>query len=233
MASGSYDVEMEQGPAYATKREQAQASITEFIRAFPPAAPLIGDIYAKIMDMPHAEEIGERLEEALPPPIKAKLQQERAEAEQASGKPPSPEMQQQAQAQAQAQQEAEAAKKLQFEMIQAQTAKAVAEAKEAEAKARKAEAEAQKAIAEAEQIRVDTAGTHMQNLRDIRDSDAEFDREDQSHRQGMRHAQDHHEIDITLKGFGERRAQEQHQRGGEKHQATIKNMTAPREEMVQ
>jgi hypothetical protein len=50
MSAGSYDVEMEQGPAYATKREQAQDGITEFLRAFPPAAPLIGDIYAKIMD---------------------------------------------------------------------------------------------------------------------------------------------------------------------------------------
>jgi hypothetical protein len=67
MTSGSYDVVMEQGPSYATKREQAQDGMTAFIQAFPPAAPLIGDIYAKAMDWPHAEEIGERLEEALPP----------------------------------------------------------------------------------------------------------------------------------------------------------------------
>jgi hypothetical protein len=50
MSAGTYDVVMEQGPSYATKREQAQDGMTEFIRAFPPAAPLIGDIYAKSMD---------------------------------------------------------------------------------------------------------------------------------------------------------------------------------------
>jgi hypothetical protein len=48
MSSGSYDVMMEQGPSYATKREQAQDGMTAFIQAFPPAAPLMGDIYAKI-----------------------------------------------------------------------------------------------------------------------------------------------------------------------------------------
>lgn len=225
MASGSYDVEMEQGPAYSTKREQAQASITEFIRAFPPAAPLIGDIYAKIMDMPHAEEIGERLEEALPPPIKAKLQQERAEAEQASGKPPSPEMQQQAQAMQQAQQEAEAIKQLQAQKLQAETAKAVAEAKEAEANARRAEAEALKAEAEAQLKKTETARAHMQELRTIQQHDAGLERDDETHRQGVAHEQDRHEIDLTIKGFGERRAQE-------KHGVTIKNMTAPKEEVT-
>jgi hypothetical protein len=63
MTSGSYDVVMEQGPSFATKREFAQAAMTEFIRAFPPAAPVMGDIYARNMDWPQAEEIGERLEE--------------------------------------------------------------------------------------------------------------------------------------------------------------------------
>ncbi len=47
MTSGSYDVVMEQGPNYATKREAAQDGMTEFIRAFPPAAPVMGDLYAK------------------------------------------------------------------------------------------------------------------------------------------------------------------------------------------
>jgi hypothetical protein len=105
MSSGSYDVIMEQGPSYATKREQAQDGMTAFIQAFPPAAPVMGDIYAKSMDWPHAEEIGERLEELLPPQIKAKLEADRKQREQASGeqKPPTPEEQQQAEAQQQQQ----------------------------------------------------------------------------------------------------------------------------------
>jgi hypothetical protein len=42
------------------------------------------------MDWPKAREIGERLQEMLPPPIKQKLEQEQQEREQASGKPPKP-----------------------------------------------------------------------------------------------------------------------------------------------
>ena len=62
-----------QGVAEVAKIFNQQDAMTEFIRAFPPAAPVMGDLYAKSMDWPQAEEIGERLEELLPPPIKAKI----------------------------------------------------------------------------------------------------------------------------------------------------------------
>jgi hypothetical protein len=90
VTTGSYDVMIEQGPGYATKREQAADAMAAFIQAFPAAAPLIGDIYAKVQDWPHADEIGERLEQALPPEIKNKLQEDRAKASQAPGEPPPP-----------------------------------------------------------------------------------------------------------------------------------------------
>jgi hypothetical protein len=92
---GSYDVMIEQGPGYTTKREQAADSMTAFIQAFPQAAPLIGDIFAKVQDWPHADEIGERLEEALPPSIKNKLQSERAQANVKPGEQPQPTPEQQ------------------------------------------------------------------------------------------------------------------------------------------
>jgi hypothetical protein len=98
VTTGSYDVMIEQGPGYATKREQAADAMTAFIQAFPAAAPLIGDIYAKVQDWPHADEIGERLEQALPPEIKNKLQEDRAKASQAPGEPPPPPTPQQQQA---------------------------------------------------------------------------------------------------------------------------------------
>lgn len=126
---GAYDVVMEQGPGYATKREEAAASMSEFIRAFPPAAPLIGDIFAKVQDWPHHDEIGERLEEALPPAIKNKLQQERKQADMKPGEPPpppTPEEQAAAQAQAMAQQVQQlelADKKADVDKKQAETAK--------------------------------------------------------------------------------------------------------------
>jgi hypothetical protein len=44
----------------------------EFIQYYPAAAPVIGDLYAKSMDWPGAEEVSQRLEFLLPPEIKAK-----------------------------------------------------------------------------------------------------------------------------------------------------------------
>jgi hypothetical protein len=219
MSSGSYDVVMEQGPSYATKREQAQDGMTEFIRAFPPAAPLIGDIYAKSMDWPHAQEIGERLEEALPPPIKAKLQAERAQKDQAAGNPPSPEMQQQAAQQQQAEQEAQQAKALQMAELKAK-------ADEAEAKARKAIADADRAEAEAQFAKVATARSHMDELRTIESHTHDQARSHVIHRQDTAHAQDRHEIDMTRQGLAEARAIQQAQQGAEQHQANMQNATA-------
>lgn len=201
MSSGAYDVEMEEGPSYATKREFARDGITAFIQAFPPAAPLIGDIYAKIMDFPYAEEIGERLEEALPPAIKNKLQQERAEALQASGKPPTPEMQQEAQAQAEQKQAAAQQQQVQQQEIALKMAEQKAKTDEAEAKARKANAEADKAEAEAQLLKQRIAAGHMDELRKIETHDHNMARGQVKHAQTTAHAQDKHEVDMTHQGF--------------------------------
>ena len=44
--------------------------MTEMIRAYPEAAPIIGDKLAQNMDWPGADEIAERFEKMLPPQIK-------------------------------------------------------------------------------------------------------------------------------------------------------------------
>lgn len=205
VTSGSYDIEMELGPSYSTKREASRDALTEFIRAFPPAAPLLGDIYAKMLDMPNAEQIGERLEEALPPPIKAKLQAERNE-----GKPPPPptpeQQQQQAQQQQQQQMEQQAAA-LKMQEMKAQTDKAEAEAMEAQARARKAIAEANKAEAEAGLKRVEAAGLHMEHLRSIEAHGHDVETAVQT----RQHAQDRHAADMTLQGLQARAAAAQGQ----------------------
>lgn len=239
MSSGSYDVVMEQGPSYSTKREVAQDAITQFIQAFPPAAPLIGDIYAKIMDFPHAEEIGERLEEALPPQIKAKLQAERQEAEQASGQPPKPPTPQQQQ-QMQAEEQAKALAQQQQDMVmtegKAKVEKALADAETAKQAARKAKADADQAEADAEKAKVDTAQTHMDNLRKIEQHDHEmaqgkrdqavFDEEQGrkavEHNQKIQHTQDVHEIEMALKGLTQRLAQEKADRERAQHEMQSK-----------
>jgi hypothetical protein len=58
---GKYDLTVTAGPSFTTRREEAAAQMTELLRAFPAAAPVIGDLYAKNLDWPGADEIADRL----------------------------------------------------------------------------------------------------------------------------------------------------------------------------
>lgn len=64
---GEYEVAVTIGPSYATKRSEAADSMMLFMKAVPQAAPMIGDLIAKNMDWPGAEEIAARLAASLPP----------------------------------------------------------------------------------------------------------------------------------------------------------------------
>jgi len=66
---GQYDVNVEIGPSFATKRQEAAAAMIEFTRAMPQQAALISDLIAKNSDWPGATEIAERLKKGLPPGI--------------------------------------------------------------------------------------------------------------------------------------------------------------------
>jgi hypothetical protein len=92
ITTGSYDVMTVAGPAYATRREEARDGMTALFQAFPAAAPVLGDKYAKLQDWPDAEEIGERLESLLPPAIKAQIKQRNQDPNEPP-QPPSPEEQ--------------------------------------------------------------------------------------------------------------------------------------------
>jgi hypothetical protein len=86
---GKFAVTVDAGPSYQTKRVEAVASQMEFLKVFPQAAPIIGDVIAKNMDWPGNEEIVDRLRIMLPPPIQGLLSQK------GKGKPLPPEAQQQ------------------------------------------------------------------------------------------------------------------------------------------
>ena len=64
---GEYDVMVTIGPSFATKRAEAADSMLAFMTAVPQSGPLIGDLIAKNMDWPGAEEIASRLASMLPP----------------------------------------------------------------------------------------------------------------------------------------------------------------------
>ena len=58
---GKYDLTVDTGPGFQTKREEAAYGMTELMRAFPPSAAVIGPHLAKAQDWPGAEEIGDEL----------------------------------------------------------------------------------------------------------------------------------------------------------------------------
>src|SRR5437764_1260535 len=61
MAIGDYDVDVEIGPSYNTRRQEAAAGILEYIKYDPGSAPFVGDILARNMDSPDKKELEERL----------------------------------------------------------------------------------------------------------------------------------------------------------------------------
>ena len=87
LSMGTYDVVVTVGPSFTTQRTEARQSMQEFIQYYPDAAPVIGDLYAKSMDWPEAEQVARRLAFLLPPEIKA---QKAAEEARKNGEPPPP-----------------------------------------------------------------------------------------------------------------------------------------------
>ena len=69
LTAGKYDLTVEAGPSFTTKRQESAAQITEFVRAFPQVFPIIGDLLVKVLDWPGAEEIAARLKTMLPPAL--------------------------------------------------------------------------------------------------------------------------------------------------------------------
>jgi hypothetical protein len=59
LAAGRYDVAVDTGPSFTTRREESAQQMVEMIRAYPDAAPIIGDLLVKALDWPQAEEIAE------------------------------------------------------------------------------------------------------------------------------------------------------------------------------
>lgn len=83
---GKYDVVVETGPSFTTRREEAAAQMTELIRAFPAAAPIVGPELAKNLDWPGADKIAEKMEAQqsgqVPPEAQKAMQEMQAQLQQ-------------------------------------------------------------------------------------------------------------------------------------------------------
>lgn len=66
---GKYDVAVDTGPSFATRRQEAATSMLEMSKANPQITQLAGDLMVKNMDWPGKDEVAERLKKALPPGI--------------------------------------------------------------------------------------------------------------------------------------------------------------------
>jgi len=69
LTRGKYDVRVGVGPSFRTRRIEAAASMVELARVFPQVLQVAGDLVAKNLDWPGADEMAERLRKLLPPGI--------------------------------------------------------------------------------------------------------------------------------------------------------------------
>ena len=69
MTAMRYDVTVETGPSYATKREQSADMMIETAKVLPAVAQFAPDIIVNNLDFPGASEVAKRLKNALPPGI--------------------------------------------------------------------------------------------------------------------------------------------------------------------
>jgi len=69
LTAGKYDLIVRAGPSFTSRREEAANQMIELIRAYPAAAPVIGDLLAKNLDWPGADEVASRLQSMLPPKL--------------------------------------------------------------------------------------------------------------------------------------------------------------------
>jgi hypothetical protein len=64
---GRYDVTVSSGPAYETQRQEAAAGMDRLMTAYPPAAPVIADLFVQSLDVPMAKDMAARLKTLVPP----------------------------------------------------------------------------------------------------------------------------------------------------------------------
>jgi hypothetical protein len=65
--AGEYDVTIQTGPSYATKRQEAAEKLIELAKAYPPIMQVAGDILTRNFDAPWSQELSDRIKKTLPP----------------------------------------------------------------------------------------------------------------------------------------------------------------------
>lgn len=66
---GRYDVRIDGGPSYATKREEAEEKIGRLLVGSEYLQPLMSDVYVGSMDVDYAHMLSERIKKTMPPEL--------------------------------------------------------------------------------------------------------------------------------------------------------------------
>ncbi len=66
---GTYDVVVTTGPSYMTKRQEGLEALTTMVQAAPQLWGVIGDQIVRLMDMPYAQEMADRIKRTIDPKI--------------------------------------------------------------------------------------------------------------------------------------------------------------------
>lgn len=69
VTSGEYDVVIDTGPSYKTKRQEDAELMSQMAQGNPELMKVAGDIIVRNMDLPGAQELSERLKKTLPPEL--------------------------------------------------------------------------------------------------------------------------------------------------------------------
>jgi hypothetical protein len=69
LSAGTYDVTINTGPSFETKRQEAVKSMMDLSKSFPQMAQWAGDLMVRNMDWNGAQEIADRIKKMLPPQL--------------------------------------------------------------------------------------------------------------------------------------------------------------------
>lgn len=75
-ASGTYDVRVKAGPAYATMRQEASEALTEIVGKNPQMMAVLGPTWARMQDWPDADKVAKLLLTMAPPQVQAMEQED-------------------------------------------------------------------------------------------------------------------------------------------------------------
>ena len=70
LAAGRYAIKVDTAPEFTTQRQEQNAGLTEFAQAFPAAASAIAPDVLRTMDIPNAERMARKAEAMLPPEVR-------------------------------------------------------------------------------------------------------------------------------------------------------------------